>query len=62
MLITGAEDVVPGPLFVPLGRLCVSENEQTPKSRGCYELAQEWLANAQNGDRQGTKLTEESAF
>jgi hypothetical protein len=26
--------------------------------RGCYELAQEWLTNADNGDRRRTELTE----
>ncbi len=30
-------------------------------TRGCYELAQEWLTNAENGDRVRTELTEESA-
>ncbi len=34
----------------------------SPVPRGCYELAQEWLANAENEDRPWTEPIEESPF
>jgi hypothetical protein len=36
-----------------------AETRRSP--RGCYELAQESLANAENGGRQETELIEQSA-
>jgi hypothetical protein len=32
--------------------------DRVMKPRGCYELVQEWLTNADNGDRRRTELTE----
>jgi hypothetical protein len=37
-------------------------HEPFPSSRGCYELDQEWLRNAESGGPWGSGLTGESAF
>jgi hypothetical protein len=47
-----------GLILLIFGLLALTAYLANTRARGCYELAQEWLTNADNGDRRRTELTE----